>query len=197
MKSRLGFVSNSSSSSYILRSGSVAEIATDMTKVIIDSWRNPKGKLSASDTKHAKTRRRQLKEALSHPRVVSGEIGVVFSSCNFDTYIISINGVIYIATSRNYNWSDLISDWEYVEHQDWEGGGYHDVYNVVSDNLFLNAKTNRIHYGKDCDVPVAEDHPCPNCGNKFGYCVKTEDGENLCAWCFDGILGNVDGAKAD
>lgn len=198
MKSRLGFVSNSSSSSYILPHTDIDVVAKEMIETIIKSHQGHRKKLSNKDVKEAKTIRRKLKEALSHPRVKSGEIGITFSSCNFNTYIFISDGKMCIATCRNYEWGDIFSEGVYVESECYgPEDGYSLVYNGVADNLFYNVETGRIHYGTDCDHSTIDGYVCSNCRNDFGYYVKDEEGNPLCSWCFDSILEPVDGSKKD
>lgn len=197
MKSRIGFVSNSSSSSYILPHADMDDIAKAMVETIIEH-REGNRKPSNKDIREAKTFRRKLKEALSHPRVESGEIGIRFSSCNFDTYIFISGGKMYIATSRNYDWGDIFFDGVYVETEcQGPEDGYALVYDGVACHLFYNVETGRIHYGVDWGDHVSVDHKCPNCRNNMGYYVIDEDKNKLCSWCFDGILEPVNEAKKD
>lgn len=108
MKVRAGFVSNSSSSSFILDNNTyptVFKAAEAMLDVRTqDEWPDcPEKPMIA--------KARQLG--------VDEDIAVTFSTCNYETFIFRHKGEIYVSTCNNHPW------WDYLDFTR-EGGGHDD-----------------------------------------------------------------------
>jgi hypothetical protein len=91
MKTRNGFVSNSSSSSFILKVGEPFQTALDVAEYMV-----PKREWDADAEllKKVKSLKANGKELFS----------VCFKSCNYDTFIAKMNGVFLIETCHNHDW---------------------------------------------------------------------------------------------
>ncbi len=97
MKIRSGFVSNSSSSSFILTTEkSVLEYALMMI---------PERNWESSDTKLIE----QLTE-LKNSDDYDPDTAICFSSCNYDTYIKRINDYVYVSTCNNHPFNDVLEE---------------------------------------------------------------------------------------
>lgn len=93
MKTRSGFVSNSSSSSFIIRNEhNTIELAKDMI---------------ACKSYNSIELLNRFTELLK-VNVVHNNIPIMFPSINYETYIYPINGDIYIDTCNNENWGAAI-----------------------------------------------------------------------------------------
>lgn len=120
MKSRNGFVSNSSTSSFIIPNDTVKDIALSMADTITESAydymisENEKGTSNLLVTLYAKKNfvhkkecRSRLKKflELEKSKIESGQIGIMMQSCNFDTWIARKDNSIYVSTCNNYEWN--------------------------------------------------------------------------------------------
>lgn len=207
MKIRNGFVSNSSSSSFIvdINAGDtdMNTIAMGMFKIITDDfgeWAGPKT-YGAEIIKKRKIVRANLTKALKRKDVIDGQIGIVMPSCNYDTFIIQKNDKIYIATCNNHLWHDviLVRDVEYDEIQ------YEDFMKVMLDSFFFDVRNKTIHSTErfngddeigenDENIKVLYDAKtsaiCPKCKKTPYSYVETVEGKKICSLCYKGIMGD-------
>jgi len=208
MKIRNGFVSNSSSSSFIIDINAgdtdMNTIATGMFKIITDDfgeWAAPK-KYRAKIIKKRKIVRANLTKALKRKDVIDGQIGIVMPSCNYETFIIQKDNKIYIATCNNHLWHDVISvrDIEYDEIQ------YEDFKKVMSDSFFFDVFNKMIHsterFDDDDEIGESSDNRmkilygaktsaiCPKCKKTPYSYVETVEGKKICSLCYKGIMGD-------
>lgn len=164
MKIRKGFVSNSSSSSYIIPSHTVEESmnlgsTSEVAKYMIGcrGFDNDKELIS------------KLELAIKDLKI-DKDGPICFRSCNFDTYIISRNGAIYIDTCNNHDF-DLLDD--YYGSEDFP-------INAVIEN-------NRFYYiDFDVFVTVIPYESCKKIKNKtecWGEVFKADDGNKYCINC--------------
>jgi hypothetical protein len=95
MKYRNGFVSNSSSSSFILQSSkSVLDYA--MMMVPCREWETD------ADLIHHLKSLKKVKEYIRNTPIA-------FNSCNYWTYIVKLGKYVYIDTCNNHDWTDKIN----------------------------------------------------------------------------------------
>jgi len=183
MKIRNGFVSNSSSSSFIIRGGEIEEIAISMLKTVIEDfsdWDKDWDKKSQGDIEIYDTWHDNLEIALKRKDVLSGKIGIVMPSCNYDTYIVKKDDVIYISTANNHTWDIDATDVEYEEE------GYDSVRQVIDESFFFNVRNKLIH-SKENDDSTGR-RVCPKCKKTPYSFVTNLKGQNICTDCYKGVL---------
>jgi len=125
MKTRIGFVSNSSSSSFILKLKNEKQFEKKLNNLVkylaedSQNWRGgAEGKKEYNKVMNAYKRFKRLP---TYKDVLKGLIGIQFPSCSYDTYIMRIVDTIYCATSNHVVEFRDDNDWEYVDE------GWHDI----------------------------------------------------------------------
>lgn len=105
MKTRTGFISNSSSSNFILRdTNNVLQVARRMIKVI-------------SDDKNKKLEK--FDKLIEDNRdILSIDMPVTFISCNYDTYIYTLGPNLKIETCNNTNWDEALAPYYLTGNED-------------------------------------------------------------------------------
>ena len=145
MKTRNGFVSNSSSSSFIIPGGDIKDIAESMIDTISEEYEGYR--------KHKKLWKSNLAKALKKRDVKNEKLGITFPSCNYDTYIIKKEGTVYITTCNNYHWEieavDVFDDERNKE-----------IGNIIDKSFYVNL-TNMVIHSKD--IFEEEQQICPKC----------------------------------
>lgn len=206
MKIRNGFISNSSSSSFILERRTVYQVASYMLERVINDSRDidfdaPKRKLTKSQQKAQKEEEaqyrmweRNLRKAAKMQDVKDGKIGVVMPSCNYETYIIKKDDLIYISTSHNHEWdfADSIIEYKGIGADDGEDDKAH---KIIKQSFFYNLRNGLIHscekWRGESYYKTKEKPYCNTCKEvPFGY-VETLQGEMLCSKCYKGGLGKT------
>lgn len=204
MKTRNGFVSNSSSSSFIIPNSNMKKIALSMMQTMIDEAKDYNDK---SHYEYKKECMINLKKALQLPYIKSGKYGIMMKSCNYDTWIIERNGQVYISTCNNHDWElpddcnveDLVGEGKIKKiHRD--GMFFYNIGTKIfhTKPIYLGDYDDydlMINYNVNLDPPEAQN--CPKCGNTkpiFDFVVDI-DGNKICGWCYEGIL--EEGKKAD
>ena len=182
MKIRNGFVSNSSSSSFMIHGGDIAETSMKMLRVIICDFKGFQTK-KERDTKRYKIWIDNLKAALKNKDVRDGKIGIIMPSCNYETYLIVKDSCLYIKTANNHQFD--IDDRDYEDSDDHEK-----IYGVVSNGWFYNVRNKMIHSHEKYED--SNQSKCPNCTHYYGNYVIDKKGNRLCASCFKGKLGPTD-----
>jgi len=175
MKIRNGFVSNSSSSSFIV-ANTISILSRSMLKTVLDDFGYDKRRKYKTYEKWNKN----LRNALRRKDVKEGRLGITMPSCNFDTYIIYKEGNCYISTCNNYQWGPEVMEGMYIGEAD------KTVDNIVEKNNFLNVRNNLIHscYHYDENSKLK----CPKCKYYFGEYVIDKKGNKICGNCFKGTL---------
>ena len=172
MKIRSGFVSNSSSSSFIVYSN-IKTVTKIMHDIIFDedsNYEEPEEKKIRSELK--KTIEKNIKKALQRKDVINGKIGIVMPSCNYDTYILQEHKRCIINTSNNYQWPDS-----------WMSNG-EDGFNF-NGKFFYDVKRDMI---RSHEVFIDDlNRKCPKCDNSMWSYVSDKNGNMLCSNCFQNI----------
>jgi len=178
MKIRYGFVSNSSSASFIIMNGSVKDIATKMLNVVIKEFKGWNHEDTSEWSRYDKWKDNLIK-ALETDDVKNGKIGIRMPSCNYDTYIIKEGIDVYVSTCRNHDFRSLEDSATYL------GGGEDDgdddkTYKVINENSYFNVENNKIHSVEhECD-----EKECPKCKQSYGSYVLI-DGKQICSGCYE------------
>ena len=132
MKIRNGFVSNSSSSSFIVKADCTMDVFKKMVKVVKDEYLHD----SPTDWSDAWYKHHQPKVDYFlkvFPKDYNGGIMIPFTT-NFDTYIFpAADGKCYIETCNNHDWDQAFSSIDYYESEDSN--------NKFNKELFVNIKS--------------------------------------------------------
>ena len=185
MKVRNGFVSNSSSSSFIIED-SINEVALGMLNIVIDEFGSWDGATYDNGATYAKWRE-NLRVALENRDVKSGKIGITFPSCNYDTYIIKEGNKIYVSTCNNHDWS-YVSDGASVHGYGADDGIDDICHRKVEDSEFYNLRNGLIHSCEQFFHGKQPKCPNPDCKGYYGQYVNM-NGQKICGACYEGVLG--------
>jgi hypothetical protein len=189
MKTRMGLVSNSSSSSFICNRP-IFEVARDMWRAITsDHWND-----DSEDEKTKATDRYLeliplIEEICKKEDVQTGKYGISMPSCNYDTEILVIDGKCKINTCHNHDWSD-VEGLKYISEEDYEN------YSLPIGTYFYDIK----HGGKllrqgNYDELGNRKLICSTCKNRWGkqnedmadhsrYFYRDPDGNYYCPHTF-------------
>lgn len=185
MKVRAGFVSNSSSSSFILSNKTyqtVFDAALAMLEVRTqDDWPECPEKPMIIKAKSLG---------------VDPDTAVTFSTCNYDTFIFRHNGELYVSTCNNHPW------WNNLDFGN-QDGGYDDgdFRDLEAETYFWHILEDLVgkHITDDEWKAFARAHPELNIDRSWPSCwmkdedgrhmhhdhpVRTPEGEIVCPKCF-------------
>jgi hypothetical protein len=183
MKRRNGFVSNSSSSSFISERP-LPDLAIDMLLAEQkDEEHNWFGSFySQKDITEVKKRNTRtlnaIKRAVLMADVLNGTYGICFHSCNYDTYISTKNNICYIDTCNNVDWSYYVRDLRYPPREE-------DVEEKQSGQYFVHIP-NEIILGKQhfyCKSTGETKWKCPRCRNDYSWILDL-NGNKHCSGCW-------------
>ncbi len=104
MKQRKSFVSNSSSASFIIAGSNIMDVAAAMHGQLMTECLGEDGH-PVNDPRLIKDHE-YVKTLGERKDVIDGTHGIVFQSCNFETYILAQDGRVIINTCRNHHWDD-------------------------------------------------------------------------------------------
>ena len=168
MKIRNGFVSNSSSSSFIITGESIFDVAKNMLNTYIDSF-----EIEYEDGENnALKLLENFEKAKKNSKIKNGKIGITFPSCNQDTYILTENHKIYVQTCNNHPWE---IDARNVYDTD-EG---RDVEDIINSGMFYDLKRDVIHSG---DKFTDKNETCKKCNRDiFSYYIMRN--KAVCSEC--------------
>jgi len=194
MKTRNGFVSNSSSSSFIIDDISLEKIARSMLKIVINNYKEWDEDIDEED----KDTNREydiwlanLETALQRDDVKNGNLGITFPTTNFNTYILNYNNSVYVSTANNHSWKYTNRDIEYLDEN-----SYTEFKDIMENSFYINMRNNIIHNGDK--YQWLENAECSNCNHgNYGYYAIDENGNKLHEWCWEGFLTIKDDKSVD
>ena len=172
MKLRNGFVSNSSSSSFLVP-GNMKDVASKMLALAdadCIAWQQEIPEIARKFKRYRANLRKYPKYAM----VVDG---ITFPSTNYDTYIIATQfSRCAVRTCNNIPWESL----HYTTTDD------------MVDDLINLLVTKCIYYDLNTGLvlryPVFKTIGCPNCGKTHYEHYLTPDNKIICALCFKEII---------
>jgi len=124
MQTRAGFVSNSSSSSFIIKKGEdgftdILELAKLMITHVLNQQKGRAPKYDRSSACRRALGRIQelqntthIQEYIKYPKladITSVWQGIRFSTTNFDTFILDVGHEFWVATSSNHNFEECLN----------------------------------------------------------------------------------------
>lgn len=190
MKIRHGFVSNSSSSSFMIHGGDIGEMSQYMLKIVIEEFEDY---TPAINHKKDKSTHKQwvanLKTALRRKDIKEGKLGITMPSCNYDTYLLFKGDYLYITTCNNYQW-----DIGEIDHED--GDKHEEIYGVVRGGYFYNVQNKMIH-SYEMFAMEGDKSKCNKCNHFYGNYVIDRKGNRLCSSCYKGKLEPTDAVKME
>jgi len=167
MKIRSGFVSNSSSSSFILKVGKPFNSALEVAEYMI-----PKREWKAADAELLTKVRKMMKHSKGQ------HLAVCFNSCNYDTYIAKMCDYFLISTCHNHSWDLPSVECPYLsEFCEYFGDDFNYLPHCIEFYHIEYNKRGRIvlwQLGYSIRCPVCHEHmwivedklACLNCGEK-------------------------------
>lgn len=175
MKIRGGFVSNSSSSSFILEHNDNIKVLSEMIKVSSREYKRDAKNLSL------------FKKSKYLKMFKNNEIGVMFVTINYNTYIFyskKLEAVI-VETCNNTDWreSEYFCDWaKYIPEDD----EFEKIYkSEIKDILFYNLNCKKLLSYEFIGEEVGITKKCKSCG--YSYTMHKQDDKLICGICFKEI----------
>ena len=182
MKIRNGFVSNSSSSSFIISDKnfkSVRELATYMINRKYDEY-GDYGDYGGGDKKQDEYRKNEHDKYLNFLQNLDENQAITFQSCNYDTYIKKVADCYLISTCNNEDWDlwkyntklseDAKSELKIIlqKYNDNDDGWYSINSLLDGDSEFYSFDND--YYSLDYQVIGSESNEsCPKCKQKGDY----------------------------
>lgn len=182
MKIRSGFVSNSSSSSFVV-CNTLEYTAETMLDIVIRDWsewdRSETKSFRDESKRRFKEWRNRLKKALKNPEVQSGKIGITFPSTNEETYIVWRRDRAFVQTCNNHDWSVVDG-----RGQDCDGVPLGQLLDeIIQESFFYNLDNEAIHSAVKYGDSDLMDRHCLKCKQtSYGYCLDRK-GSEICRYC--------------
>lgn len=183
MKIRKGFVSNSSSSSFIIKNMTLDKLAKSMLDTVIKSYGEyiEPGEKGSSNKTYAKWKK-NLAAALKNTDVKSGKIGITIPSCNYDTYILNNSGTLYVSTCNNHQWE---LDERNLDNDE-EGGEYDALKEMINSSMFFDVRNKIIHSAEIYQITGWEaSSRCNKCNAPLYSYFLDSKGIMFCTYCFE------------
>jgi len=185
MKIRSGFVSNSSSSSFVVSAGSACPnvffLGTKMLEIRNDEW-------EIKDDNVAYKEIDKLREANSLG--INPDTPIAFVTTNYDTFIRKVDDKFYVNTCNNQDWSRLnysAIDTYYFDEEELpqDPNTYHWwVKEGVIGRQITKKEWKEFTQAKDIKPRYADWPECWKSTNHFSSIVMTPDKEIICVDCF-------------
>jgi hypothetical protein len=172
MKTRMRHVSNSSSSSFIITFSNILEVAASMFKARNDEY-NEWDNCTLEDIQKRDACLVTLESLCHRDDVISGQYGVYFKSCNYDTYILYHKGKILVDTCNNHDWN---SCWlenmgvEYVCDDYNEDDSENEMFKIMNATAYYAVEGDQPLINKDEQIPHENDDQtllCPECKGSY------------------------------
>ena len=176
MKQRNGFVSNSSSSSFIVQTGNAIELAKQMLEIVRNDWMDwDDKKIKASTRVLFKKYCDRLNDI--GDKLPEGADGIMLPSTNYDTYILPDTGRLdrcFVTTCNNQNWDAIIGQTSITETEE------ELMHKVISKSTFFDVRTGLVlHY----PIYPNKSFICPKCKDKYFEYYLTLDNHKICGRC--------------
>jgi len=145
-------------------------------------------KMLKKDKAKYRTWERNLRTVSHRQDVHDEKLGVAIPSCNYDTYIIKRDGLVFVSTSRNHEWDfpDNIIDATGGGADEGEDDSAHQI---VERSMFYDITNDSIHTCEKWPEERYKRYHCSACkGEPWSY-FETPDGKMLCGLCRGGNLG--------
>ena len=175
MKQRKGFVSNSSSSSFIVDTNNPIQLAKDMLDILHQQaldFDEPK-----KDVKTWFTKYRKALDNLTD-KLPEGTDGIVLPSCNYDTYIVLDKDYdrCLVTTCNNTNWDDIVHRMNITENEE-----------ALLNKLVNKCKFFDVRSGLVLGYPIytEKNYICAKCKEKYYEYYLTLKNEKVCGSCFE------------
>ena len=187
MKKRNGFVSNSSTSSFII-SCDINRIAKSMLSTVIEDfsdWYDDESKAERTRCQNMhKKWERNLEKALKKTNVKNGKVGISFPSINQNTYIVMKDGKCYVDTCNNHQWDDIVAGGRFVDSDSDE-----EIPALMKNKMFFNLDNGLTHsavkfWEDDSDLKAMF---CPKCkSTPWAYLINSKN-ILLCEACYTAL----------
>jgi hypothetical protein len=175
MKIRQGFVSNSSSSSFIISGFDCTKVLSEMIKV--SKWDNKKDAVNLA----------AFKKSPIYRNFKANNIGAMFITCNYNTYIYysKLFNNIVVETCKNTFWNEseyISSSSNYIREDSPTEQTYK---NEIKDILFYNINCKKL---LSYEIELSEDIlcVCKKCGHR-PFSVHKHGNKFVCGTCFTEI----------
>lgn len=181
MKSRNSFISNSSSTSFIIHNSNICQISSLMYDYMIRDFR------SIGNEGHADFLSRylpKLNRIYKQPDVISGENGIVFQSHNFDTYLLADKDRVIGITCTNHNWDECWPPNMNIDYY-WDEDT---CYDLMKDKYFypINGDSDDLISTEIKEITGSEKYICKYCGEseEKKYGIVGKNGQFYCTQHF-------------
>ena len=176
MKIRNGFVSNSSSSSFIVSTKeiSMVELANQMLKIVKADW-----------CEYSKNKKRDIffigcfKQLFAMSNRISG---IILPSTNYETWIYKIGSGLYVQTANNHDWGQLDLPFSYVSGD--EGNEFNsNIRAIMNRGWYYDVRCGLVHTRNISDIYLTGSM-CSQCHERIFDLYLTDQIELLCGHCF-------------